>query len=249
MANLSVVIIAHNEEEIIRRCLDSVKSVAEEIVVIDSMSSDRTAEICRSFGCRVFSRVFDGYGTQKQFAVDQAAHDWVLSIDADEVLTPELQEEMLILMADPGEAAGFEIPFALFYMGRLLRFGGVGHEKHLRLFNRKHGRFTTVPVHEGIQTEGKTGRLHGKIHHYSYRSISHQLQKIDTYSTQGAKANAAKGRSFLKCQVFLKFKFTFLAIYLLKGGIFDGYPGFMWAYTNALYSSLKVAKTIEMKKQ
>jgi glycosyltransferase involved in cell wall biosynthesis len=249
MAKLSVVIIARDEEEIIQRCLDSVRKVADDIVVIDSMSEDRTAEISRSFGCRVFPRIFDGYGSQKQFAVDQAENDWVLSVDADEVLTPELQDEIRVLMTNPADYAGFEIPFTLFYMGRLLCHGGVGHERHLRLFNRKTGRFTTVPVHEGIIVTGKTGRLHGKIIHYSYRSISHQLQKINTYSTQGAQANLEKGRSFTRCWVMLKFPITFFTIYFLKGGIFDGYPGFMWAYTGALYSSLKVAKTIEMKKQ
>ncbi len=246
---LSVVIIARNEEEIILRCLTSVKRVADEIVVVDSMSTDRTGEICRSNGCRVFQRVFDGYGTQKQFAVDQAQNDWILSVDADEVLTPELQEEIRILMSDPGDYAGFEIPFVLSYMGRVLRSGGVGHEKHLRLFNRKAGKFTTVPVHEGIVVTGKTGKLRGKIIHYSYRSISHQLQKIDTYSTRGAQANLEKGHSYARCWVILKFPVTFFTIYILKGGISDGYAGFMWAYTGALYSSLKVAKTIEMKKQ
>jgi len=106
-----------------------------------------------------------------------------------------------------------------------------------------------VPVHEGIVVNGKTGKLRGKIIHYSYRSISHQLKKIDTYSTQGAKANFEKGRSYSECWVFLKFPITFFTIYFLKGGFIDGYPGFMWAYTGALYSSLKVAKTIEMKKR
>jgi len=125
MTKLSVVIIACNEEEIILRCLDSVKRVADEIVVVDSMSADQTGEICRSYGCRVFRRAFDGYGKQKQFAVDQAENDWVLSVDADEVLTPELQDEIRTLMADPGDYAGFEIPFALQYMGRMLRAGGV----------------------------------------------------------------------------------------------------------------------------
>jgi hypothetical protein len=249
MTKLSVVIIARNEEEIILRCLDSVKKVADEIVVIDSMSEDRTAEICRSYGCRVVSRVFDGYGTQKQFGVDQALNDWVLSVDADEVLTPELQDEIRALMRDPADYAGFEIPFALFYMGRLLKFGGVGNEKHLRLFNRGTGRFTTVPVHEGITVTGKTGRLHGKIIHYSYRNISHQMKKIDIYSSQGAQANLEKGKSFPKCWVVPKLPITFFTIYFFKGGFLDGYPGFIWAYTGALYASLKVAKTIEMKKQ
>jgi len=112
MTKLSVVIIAHNEEGIIQHCLDSVKQIADEIIVVDSNSDDRTVEICRTNGCKVFHRAFDGYGTQKQFAVDQAINDWILSVDADEVLTKELQKEIIKIKTDPTGNAGFKIPFA-----------------------------------------------------------------------------------------------------------------------------------------
>ncbi len=162
MAELSVVIITRNEEENIRRCLASVKPVAAEVVVVDSGSVDRTAEICREAGCRVFYREFDGYGMQKQFAVDQAKNDWVLSIDADEVLSPGLQQEINTLMnkmtsspfvggASSPEPVAWSIPFSLYFMGRILKHGGVGNEYHLRLFNKKGVVLLRFPFTKGLR--------------------------------------------------------------------------------------------------
>ena len=202
MPKLTVVIITHNEERNILRCLESVKPVADEIVVVDSMSADHTAEICREFGCKVFFREFDGYGTQKQFAVNQASNDWVLSIDADEVLSQELQREINRMFQDPTKSeiqhCAFLIPFSLHYMGRILKHSGVGNEVHLRLFNRTGGRFTTVPVHEGVEVQGSTGKLNGRIIHYSYRDISHHVEKINTYTSQAADGYRKNSRSFFK---------------------------------------------------
>ncbi len=268
MPKLSAVIITRNEEKNIRRCLESVRPVADEIVVVDSGSSDETIRICREFGCKVFSRDFDGYGTQKQFAVDQASSDWVLSIDADEVISEELLAELEEMFEKEGHRVtvsqgdsvagekeamfqrrlfdGYNIPFSLFFMGRLLRHSGVGNEVHLRLFNRTRGRFTTVPVHEGVEVSGSVGMLKGSIIHYSYRDISHHLEKINTYTSQAAAGYRLKGKTFSKIWVAFKFPTSFIAIYFLKRGFLDGYPGFMWSFLAAVYSVLKVAKTIEL---
>jgi glycosyltransferase involved in cell wall biosynthesis len=247
MAKLTVVIITHQEEENIARCLDSVKALADEIVVVDSHSTDQTTEICRSYNCRVFIHDFEGYGKQKQFAVDQATNNWVLSLDADEVVTDDLRTEILQLL-DPGNnpAEGYFIPFAFFYMGRILK-----HTKadHLRLFDRTKGHFTTVPVHEGIVVEGKTGKLKEKIIHFSYRDISHHLQKINIYTSQAATKNAMEHKHFSKCWVAFKFPVSFFSFYILRLGFLDGYPGFLWSFFAAFYASLKVAKTIEMEKR
>jgi glycosyltransferase involved in cell wall biosynthesis len=247
MPAISVVIIAKNEEKRIRPCLDSLKSFAAEIVVVDSGSEDRTMDLCRELGCRVLSRQFDGYGSQKQFAVDQAMNDWVLSIDADEVLTKELQEEISVLSEQkdlPFDA--YKIPFYLVYLGRVMKHSGVGNEMHLRLFNRKKGRFTTSPVHEGIVTEGSTGKLKHRVLHYSYRDISHHLEKINIYTTRAAEGLLAKGKRYSSFSVAVKFPLSFVTYYFVKGGILDGYPGFMWSWLAAFHSALKIAKTIEL---
>ncbi|MCK9421023.1 MAG: glycosyltransferase family 2 protein [Bacteroidales bacterium] len=249
MRRLSVVIIAHNEEKVILRCLKSVNPVADEIIVVDSFSTDRTADLCREFGCRVIQRPFDGYGRQKQFAIDQALNDWVFSVDADEIVSPELQQEIVELKQDPGnkiQDAGFRIPFSLYFMGKILNHSGVGKEYHLRIFNRTRGRFTDVPVHEGIEVDGAIGVMSGKIVHYSYRNISHHLEKINIYTSQAAEGYHAQKKSFSKLWVAIKFPASFISFYFIKLGFLDGYPGFMWSFLAAVYASLKVAKTIEI---
>jgi glycosyltransferase involved in cell wall biosynthesis len=249
MPPISAVIIVKNEEERIRACLDSLKPCAAEIVVVDSMSTDHTPEICMEYGCRVIRREFDGYGNQKQFAVDQAVNDWVLSVDADEVLGPELQEEMKGLSAS-GELPfdAYTIPFSLVYMGRILKHSGVGNESHLRLFSRKKGRFTTSPVHEGVHTSGSTGKLKNRILHYSYRDISHHLEKINIYTSQASAGLVKRGKTFTPLRIAIKFPVSFFVCYIIKGGLLDGYPGFLWSYFAAFYTTVKFAKTRELQK-
>ncbi len=248
MPPISAVIIVKNEEDKIRHCLDSLKSFAAEIVVVDSGSADRTAELCREQGCRVFQREFDGYGSQKQFAVDQALNTWVFSVDADEVVTPGLQKELdeLSSASEPGFDA-YTIPFSLVYMGKILKHSGVGNETHLRLFRRDKGRFTNSPVHEGIVSSGTTGRLKNRILHYSYRDISHHIEKINIYTSQAAEGLLKKGKRYSHFTVALKFPVSFFTFYIIKGGILDGYPGFIWSYFAAFYASLKIAKTAELR--
>ncbi|NQV03766.1 MAG: glycosyltransferase family 2 protein [Bacteroidia bacterium] len=250
MPDISVVIIALNEEQNIRRCLESVKELASEIVVVDSMSTDQTAEICRSLGCRVIPREFDGYSTQKQFAVDQASNDWIFSIDADEVVTPELKEEIKALFSRPViDEVGFETCFSLVYLGRKLKHGGAGSDYHLRLFNRNTGGFTKVKVHEGIEVTGKIRRLHGEVLHYSYRDLTHHLVKLNYYSSRAAEGYVQRGKWFSKTWVILKFPISFLQFYCCKAGFLDGYPGFMWSLLAAFYASLKIAKSIELREE
>ena len=247
MTKLSVVIITFNEENNILRCINSVKNIADEIVVVDCFSSDKTVEICNSAGCKVLLHPFEGYGQQKQFGVENAANNWVLSLDADEVVTDELNQEIKSLFQQEAiEHAGYHIPFSLFYMGKILRFSGTGNEFHLRLFDRSRGAFTVVKVHEGVELNGHTATLKGKIIHYSYRDLSHHLQKINTYTTQAAEGYTTKGRKFSKTWVAFKFPVSFFVFYIIRLGFLDGYPGFLWSFFAALYGSMKVAKTIEM---
>ncbi|MEI6898985.1 MAG: glycosyltransferase family 2 protein [Bacteroidota bacterium] len=253
ITKLSVVIITLNEELNIERCLTSVKDIADEIIVVDEFSRDRTVEICKTFGCKVYQREFKGYGDQKQFAVDQASNDWVLSIDADEEVSEGLKKEISDLF-QPSISAdvpltnynGFMIPFSLLFMGRIMKHSGLGNEVHLRLFNRNNGHFTLSEVHETIKVEGKIGTLKGKMIHRSYRDIAHHIEKSNIYTSQAAEGYSKKGRKFSKFWVGLKFPVTFFIYYVIRGGFLDGYPGFMWAFMAAFYTTIKMAKTIEI---
>ena len=246
MPGLSVIIITRNEAHNIVRCLESVKSLADEIVVVDSMSEDDTVNLCRNYGCKVFQRAFDGYGRQKQFAVDQASSNWVLSIDADEVVSPELQAEIKQLFtATAPEFPGYRIGRTMNFMGRQLKYCDSGKDIHLRLFNRTKGGFKLVTVHEEVELKGNPGKLKGKLIHYSYRDIANHLDKINRYTTLAAEANAARGKHYPGVWVALKFPVSFLTFYFLRLGFLDGYPGLMWSFMASVYSTLKVAKTIE----
>jgi hypothetical protein len=131
-------------------------------------------------------------------------------------------------------------------MGRTLRHFRA---EHLRLFNRTKGRFTLVKVHEGVYVEGRPGTMTGRIIHYSYRDLSHHLEKLNTYTTRAAEENNAKGKSYFKGWAAFKFPLTFFIFYIIRLGILDGYPGFLWSFFAAVYSSVKVAKTIELKQK
>jgi glycosyltransferase involved in cell wall biosynthesis len=245
MEKLSVTIITHNEESNISKCLDAVKEIADEIIVVDSFSTDRTAEICREAGCRVFEKEFEGFGLQKQFAVDHARNNWILSVDADEIISRELRREISgLLQQERIPYSGYSFKVLLCYLGRVVRFSGS--EMNLRLFDRRVSSFTLVRVHESVIVKGKTGVLKEKMIHYSYRDISHHLDKINFYTTRAAEENIIKGKNYRKIWVALKFPISFITFYFIRGCILDGYPGFMWSLFAAFYGSVKIAKTIEM---
>ncbi len=187
MPALSAVVISYNNEDSIAHTL-RVLAWCDEILVVDSGSSDRTADICRQFGCRVIERAFDGFGRQKHFAVSAARNDWVLVVDTDEIVTPELQQQIRRqLAADCPRFAGFEIPISLVFMGHLMRFGGQFGKRHLRLFDRRAGNFNLVDVHERVVLQGEIGLLDGHIRHASYRDVEHYFEKFNRYTSIAAR--------------------------------------------------------------
>jgi len=248
MPGISVVIITLNEEANIQRCLNSAKEIADEFVVVDSFSTDRTVAICESYGCRVFLREFSGYGSQKQFAVDQAVNDWVLSIDADEIISPQLREELQAftktVFPDDVDVHGYYIPFVLNYMGNTLRHCGTG--MNLRLFNRKTCRFTSVPVHESVEITGKPKKLKGRLIHYSYKDLSHHFEKINRYTSLAADGYRKRKKKYKRFWVAMKFPITFFIYYFIRLGILDGYQGYLWSFFAGVYASIKIAKSIEL---
>jgi len=247
MTGLTVTIITYNEERNIGNCLEAIRGLADEILVVDSFSTDKTVEICESYGCRVISRAFKGFADQKQFATNEAKNDWILSLDADEVVTKGLKNEICFLIQQEKiPLCGYEIRFLFSYMGRIMHHSGVGFVHKIRLFNRNCGRFEYSHVHEKIILNGPVGRLKGAIIHYSFHDLYHHVGKINTYTSLAAQQYKLEGKSYPKIWVALKFPVTFLIYYFIKRGILDGYPGFMWSFFAAFYTTIKIAKTIEI---
>ena len=180
--SLSVIIIAQDEADRIAECLSSVKPVADEIIVLDSGSSDNTVEVVKRFTNQVHETDWPGYGPQKQRALEMAGGDWVLSIDADEALTPELQEDIRVLLhQDPPETA-FRLPWAVTVFGKRLDYGRSARAP-LRLFRRQGSRFSDDQVHEKvIPPPGKIGKLNGRLLHYTHRDFGHYLNKNAKYA-------------------------------------------------------------------
>lgn len=245
---ISAVIITLNEQHVIRECLTHV-SWCDEIVVVDSGSTDKTLKICKSFGARIYHRDFDGYGAQKQFAVSMASYDWVLSIDADEVVTDELKAEILRAIKTSTVEAGYRLQFSTHFCDRRLRFGPTRNEEHVRLFNKRRGGFDRAAVHERIVLKGQITTLKNRIVHHPYRDLAEYFYKMNAYSEAAAIQYFKKGRRHSKILLPLRFPIMFLLAYILRGGILDGYPGFLWSFLHATYGTAKYAKLIELHDQ
>ena len=242
---ISVTFITLNSEKTLKPVLEAV-SWADEIVLVDSGSIDKTLEIAQQFKAKIVYRAFDGYGSQKNFATEQASHDWILSLDDDEILTPELQKEIQNLDLENTDYQGFKIPRSLIFLGKLLRFSGEYRRLTLRLFNRKSGNWNAEYVHESVEVKGKIGTLKNQILHDSYRDLTDFFNKFNKYTSLGAKTLAERGKTASSLKIISRFPTTFLKIYLLKGSCLDGYAGFMWALLTAINPVVKYAKLKEM---
>jgi glycosyltransferase involved in cell wall biosynthesis len=220
----------------------------DEILVVDSGSRDDTIGIATAAGARVLHHDFEGYGPQKAWAVTQATHDWVLVVDADEVVTPELRHEIeRRLDADNGAYAGYEIPISLVFLGRLMRHGGEYRMRHLRLYDRRRGNYNQNRVHERVELDGAVGRLDEHMLHDSYGSLTAYFDKFNGYTTAGALDLHQRGKTASAATVVLRFPTTFLRQYFIRGHVLNGYPGFLWSLFGAMYPVVKYAKLRELK--
>lgn len=244
MIKLSAIIITKNEQRDLPGCLESLKGVADEIVVVDSRSTDRTREVAESHGAIVFERDWHGYGPQKQFALGQTTGDWVINLDADERLTPKLAAEITALLKTTPDVNGYEIPFRLYFLGRRLRFGGAWREKHLRLFRRDKGHYAGKDIHEGIEVREPLGRLRHPVRHESYKDFDEYLEKCARYTRLIARDKYRQGKRFHVWH-HLRLPWEFLARYILKGGFLDGNAGFIYAALSAYYAWLKHVRLLD----
>ena len=243
--SLSVAIITKNEEDRIEDLLRSV-SFADEIVVIDSGSSDRTLEICKSYGARIFHQPWLGYAGQKQFALEKVTCDWVLSLDADEVIPDETRREILdVLSMEDNQAAGFSFPRLSWYLDRWIHHGGWFPDRKIRLVRRGSGRWIGEALHEKLVVHGSVQLLKNPIWHYVYRDISDQIRTVNSFSTTFASQNISRfPRLYLALGLFHSIaKFFECAIWKL--GVLDGPQGMIIAVNSAFYVFLKHAKVWE----
>lgn len=232
MSKLSVIIITQNEAHNIADCLKSL-SFADEIIVLDANSTDDTVALCQSFGAHVtVTPDWPGCGPQKQRALAKAQHDWVLSLDADERITPALVTEIQHAM-NQNTFVAFDIPFQSTYFGKQIRFGDWTNESHIRLFHRHFCQFTSDIVHCRMQIDGKVGKLKHKILHHPYQHVDAVLRKMNLYSTLGAELLFSKGRTATLWTALSHSLWSFFRGYFLRLGFLDGKEGYMLAVSNA----------------
>jgi glycosyltransferase involved in cell wall biosynthesis len=247
MEQISATLITNNEEANVEEALQSL-AWADEIVVVDSGSTDATVEICRRYTDRIFKRAWTGFVDQKNHAVERASHDWIISLDADERVGPELAREIEQLRRAGFRHAGYRIPRIAFFMGRWIRHGDWYPDHQLRLFDRRRGRWQGGRVHESVQVEGRPGNLRGEIQHYTYRGFSDYLRRLETYSTLAAQDYRQRGKKASLPKLVGNPCLTFLKAYLLKRGFLDGAPGLMVAVMGAVSVFFKYAKLYELQR-
>ncbi|MEK6791324.1 MAG: glycosyltransferase family 2 protein [Deltaproteobacteria bacterium] len=245
-SGLSVTIIALNEEHGIKDCLDGVQW-ADEVLVSDSGSIDKTVEICRLTGALVFSDKWLGFGAQKNLVASRAQGQWILNVDADERVSPELRDEILKAISS-GAASGYYVPRKNHFAGRWIRHCGWYPDYNLRLYRKDAGAFSERAVHEAVSVNGAVGYLKNPLIHYTYEDVSDYLDRMQRYSTLSAEQMKKDGRSATVFDLLLRPCATFLKMFVLKRGFLDGSVGLTLSMLYAAYTLAKYAKLREMLK-
>ncbi len=228
MTKITAIIPTLNEQERIKNSLKSAE-FADEVIVIDSFSNDDTVKIVNQSNAILVQRKFDDYSSQKNYAIDKASNDWIIWIDADEVLTKELQEEIKTAIGKAGDFVGFYVYRTFFFKGQRMRYTGTQNDKLIRVFNRKHCKYVGK-VHEKIKTQGKVGFLKNKILHYSYIGFDRYIEKLNQHSALKAEELFEKGMTITPFHIIIKPMARFIKHYFIKLGILDGFYGFVISF-------------------
>jgi glycosyltransferase involved in cell wall biosynthesis len=247
VSRLSVTIIAWNEEERLRGCLESV-AWADEIVVVDAESGDKTVQIAHEFTDKVSVRPWPGFAAQKNFAIDQASGDWILSLDADERVTPELRDRVRAILKDESAVDGYSIPRRNIFWGAWVRHGGLYPDYQLRLFRRSAGRFVENAVHESVTVSGRVEALAEPMLHHSYRDLEDFVRRSNRYSTLSAQDWIRRGRRAGLMGLVTRPLGRFFSMYIVHRGFLDGWRGFVLAVLYAEYVFLRMAKVWETRR-
>lgn len=247
MLKISAVVVVYNEEKKIRRCLESL-SWTDEIIVVDSFSGDRTKEIASVFTDKIFDVKWEGFGKKKEFARGKASGDWVLSIDADEVVSEQLRKEIQKTTEKDNSFDGYYIPRLSNFLGKWIRHGGWYPDHVLRLFKKSKARFDQSLVHEKLIFDGKAGFLKNELLHYTDPTVDHYLSKMNKYTTLGAEKLLQEGKSASPFDLILRPAGVFFKMLVLKFGFLDGWHGFILACLSSFHVFAKYAKLWHVRK-
>ncbi len=252
---ISAVIITYNEAGRLGRTLTSLKGIVDEIIIVDSNSIDNTIDVAKQFGARTYNKSFDdGFGPQKRYAISKANYDWVLCLDADEVLDGTLKRSIILLKKglskDPDpqkEIVAYSLRRRLVFLGRILRFAGESRESLYRFFHRKYANYDTARVHEKVLVSGKKGALKGFLIHYSYENLYSYFDKFNEFTEKAARQLfEQKKKKPSLFSILFRFPFVFIKIYIIKLGFLDGYYGFLWALFSSIAPLVKYTKYVNM---
>ncbi len=241
---LSLIVITLNEERNIERCIRSVP-FASDVLVVDSGSRDRTQEIAAKLGARVLHRNWSGYGPQKKFATEQATQDWILSLDADEALSPELAQEIREKFKQLDPQTGYELPRKSWHLGKWIRHGGWYPDYQLRLYNRKFSQWPDAQIHERVEAK-QTAKLQQPLLHYVFENLADQVETNNRYSSLLAEKDWKSGKRYSCVKLLVKPFTKFFETYILKLGFLDGRAGFMISISAAYSIFLRWAKISEI---
>ncbi len=248
MSTLAVTVITLNEEDNIVPCLDSAKW-ADEIVVLDSGSSDRTVELARHYTDRVLTVPWQGFGKTKNLAVAEARSPWIFVLDADERITSPLRREIEEIVRADGPLDGYRIPRRNHFCGRFIKYLGWYPDYSIRLFRKAKGRFLEQEVHESVVIDGRVGTLQHPMLHYTYKSMSDFVRRMDRYSTLAARELLRQGKRPRPGELVWRPCLTFLKLYFLKRGFLEGRDGYTLAFLYSTYTFLKYYKLRELEEQ
>lgn len=245
---ISVAMITFNEEKVLRNTLNSIKGLVDEIVIVDSGSTDGTEKIAREFGARFFVETWKGYGPQRNSAIEKCQSEWILNIDADEEVSEKLKEELKKIINEEKAKKVFKINRVSICFGKKLKYGGWGSSYAIRLFRKNSGRFNDNNVHEEFKTDEKIYKLKENIYHHTYLTMEDYFIRFNRYTTEGAKEYYKSGKKVSLFDITLNPLYKFIKMYIVRLGFLDGIPGFVIASTSAMYSMIKYFKLREMYK-
>lgn len=238
---ISLVMIVKNEEKNIAKSLESVKDLVSEMIVVDSGSTDNTMKIAQSYGAKIFKRDFDSFSNQKNYALSLAMNEWVLHLDADEVLSQELKEEIKKTLENT-KYDGFILTRTNFFLGKQMKYSGLNKEYRLRLAKKSLSKYVGGLIHEELVVDGKIGKLNNVFYHYFCQTLDGYFVKFDQYTTFGAIKMFEKNKKAKNIDIIFRPPFEFVKRYILKLGFLDGLEGFVWAVLGSYYSFTKYIK-------